>query len=750
MTPAPWFGFWRGLALGLFGPLLGSRYQRTGAGGSRPEWQRAAERRRLALLALVAMSAGGALWALGPMPDDPGVGAYVERTLFALLFAWVSAGCFTAVMGFVVMLRGDRHGLYAARLPRTPLPVDARTALLMPICNEDVATVFGGLRATCESLHATGQSHAFDVFVLSDTRDPALQAAELRAVAALRDAMAALGDAAPQVHYRHRRLRTKRKAGNVADWCRRWGRAYRYMVVMDADSVMTGDSLVTLVRAMESRPTAGILQTAPQPCGTDTLHARAQAFVSRVTGRLFTAGLAYWQLGESHYWGHNAILRVAPFMQHCALAKLPGRGGLAGEILSHDFVEAALIRRAGYEVWLVPDIDGSYEQLPPNLADELQRDRRWCQGNLQNARLIAEPGFARVHRTMFLTGALSYLASPLWLGFVLLGLAGLGGAAVADDTLRVGPAGAPWILWALTLGLLVLPRLLGLLTVIGRREAARFGGVGALARGALFELGLSALQAPVRMVAHSLFVLGALTGLKLEWKSPPRDAAALGWRDAFSRFGLPTLAVVGAAAAASQLGRGDPLQALPLAVPLLLAVPLAVWSSRAAVGQELRRQGLLLVPEESAPALPLQHARHYAALPWAEGSAAMMLARSRLPLASAAGRSALAASHRLANVARRSPVWARALVACAVVLAPTQLLTPQLFVVPGVPPIANADAWRQLQLERFERLQAESTTSPRLQRASYGNAREAAAGPARSAGRGTKATAARRDNPLRT
>jgi membrane glycosyltransferase len=320
-------------------------------------------------------------------------------------------------MGFWVQLRGDPHGLKYQDVLHHPLSADARTAIIMPICNEQVATVFAGLRATCESLAAAGGSRLFDLYVLSDTSDPTLRAAELAAWAELRTTLGGCG----RVYYRWRQHRTKRKSGNVADFCRRWGRDYRYMVVLDADSVMTGDALVTLVKLMEAHPDSGIIQTAPQACGLSTIHARAQQFAGRVAGRLFTAGMQYWQLGESHYWGHNAIIRVEPFMKHCALAPLSGRGGLSGDILSHDFVEAALMRRAGYHVWLVHDLPGSYEQQPPNLLEELGRDRRWCQGNLQNARLITEPGLHGVHRAMLLTGALAYLSAPLWLGFVLLG-----------------------------------------------------------------------------------------------------------------------------------------------------------------------------------------------------------------------------------------------------------------------------------------------------------------------------------------
>jgi membrane glycosyltransferase len=357
---------------------------------------------------------------------------------------------------------------------------------------------------------------------------------------------------------------------------------------------MSGDALLDLVRLMEQHPHAGIIQTLPQVARPATLHARAQQFASRVSGRLFALGMSWWQLGDAHYWGHNAIIRVAPFMKHCGLAKLPGRGGLGGEIMSHDFVEAALLGRAGYEVWLVSHIEGSWEQTPSNLLDELQRDRRWCQGNLQNARLVAEPGWRAAHRVMFTVGALSYLVAPLWLGFIALGLTGV--AQTHSD--------AP--LWLLTLGLLALPRLLGALAIIGRGEAAAFGGATLLLGGTLLELLLSSLQAPLRMLAHCVFVLGALTGLRLDWKSPPRAAQALAWSDALRRVG--SLVLLPLVVGWGVMRRTATVALAPMLLPLTLAVPFTVLTGHPRAGRMVARLGLLGTPEESRPPRPLVRA----------------------------------------------------------------------------------------------------------------------------------------------
>ncbi|WP_255440826.1 glucans biosynthesis glucosyltransferase MdoH [Caenimonas sedimenti] len=616
MAPLPWRGFWNGVGTAL---LSGANRMLPGGASAasvdepHEPWQAAATRRRLVFLLFTVLSTGLASWLFAQAQPDYG-SAWLEWgqiALFAVLSTWVVTGFVTALMGFWVTLRGDPHSLSARDVQGHAVDPQARTAIIMPICNEDVATVFAGLRATCESVAATGHATVFDVFVLSDSNQPDVIAAERAAWAALRTALAAHPDQ-PQieVYYRLRQRRTHRKAGNVADFCRRWGRDYRYMVVLDADSVMSGDCIVSLVKLMEANPRAGIIQTASQAVGHATLHARAQQFASRVTGRLFTLGMQFWQLGESHYWGHNAILRIEPFMRHCALAPIRGSGGLAGPILSHDFVEAALMRRAGWHVWLVGDLAGSYEQQPPDLLSELQRDRRWCQGNLQNSRLIAEPGLHRVHRAMFAIGAMSYLSAPLWLAFLTFGTAlWVTGAAVAPDWHALPSELRS--LWAWTLLMLFMPRVLGLAAVFLRRGAAGFGGSWALLRSAAVETVLAVLQAPVRMLAHSFFVLVALTGWKLEWKSPPRSATGVSWRDAALRLAPMTavIALQGAAVAVVQMGALVWLA--PVGLPLLLAVPLAVLTSHVAFGGRMRSRGVLLIPEEArSPAVLRRAWRH--------------------------------------------------------------------------------------------------------------------------------------------
>jgi membrane glycosyltransferase len=594
MLPRAWSGFWNGV-------LRAEAPQATpeaAALAARPmAWESAVRIRRRVLLALVLVATAFAATVLASSQKElqhPLLQS-LQIALFALLFAWVAAGCFTALMGFFVLVKGDKHAISAADAGDAPLPADART-------------VFAGLRATAASLERSGALHAFDIFVLSDSKDEAVIAEERAAFADLRDSLGERG----RVFYRVRRVRTKKKAGNVSDFCRRWGANYRYMVVMDADSVMSGDCLRTLVRLMEKHPTAGILQTAPQAVGHATLHARAQQFAARVTGNLFTVGMQFWQLGEAHYFGHNAIIRVKPFMDHCGLAPLAGKGAFSGHILSHDFVEAALMRRAGFHVWLVADLVGSYEQQPPHLLAELQRDRRWCQGNLQNARLIAEPGLHAVHRGMLATGAMSYVSAPLWLLYVVLGallwLVGGNVLFTPAGTLAVGIPG----LWAGTLTMLLLPRLLGVTAVFMRRETGRFGGGARLVQSAVLEAALAMLLAPLRMVAHTLFVVGAMTGWTLEWKSPPREANDVSWAEASQRFAPVSLLVAAIGAVMSLAGSSAVLWMMPVGLPLVLAVPFTVLTGSTSLGERVRRARLLLVPEESSSPTVLRQAWSFA------------------------------------------------------------------------------------------------------------------------------------------
>jgi membrane glycosyltransferase len=210
----------------------------------------------------------------------------------------------------------------------------------------------------------------FDFFVLSDSNQPTQWIQEEVAWLELCKQVGGFG----KIFYRKRRHSINKKAGNVGDFLRRWGRRYRYMIVLDADSIMTGRALVQLVALMERNPQAGIIQTAPRIVNGETLFARVQSFASRLYSPVFLAGLNYWQQHEGNFWGHNAVIRIQPFIDHCALPELPGSEPFGGRIFSHDFVEAALMRKAGWGVWLAGDIEG-YLRGGPADADRFREAR---------------------------------------------------------------------------------------------------------------------------------------------------------------------------------------------------------------------------------------------------------------------------------------------------------------------------------------------------------------------------------------
>jgi membrane glycosyltransferase len=592
--------------------------------GTVPEpWRGAAHRRRaLFLLLVAAQTLVATVLAQAVLPYHGR--HWLEPPLLLLngiLIAWVSAGFWMALMGFWVRIRGgDRHALRP--LPGSPpLPAGARTAIVVPIFNENVRRVFAGVQATYESLRQTGRLANFDFYVLSDSSDPDARVDELAAWAGLCRAVGGFR----RIFYRHRRLRIKRKSGNIADWCRRWGRYYRYMVVLDADSVMSGACLTQLVRMMEANPAAGIIQTVAMPTGRDTLYARIQQFAHRVYAPLFTAGIHFWHLGEAYYWGHNAIIRVEPFIRHCALPRLPARGPLGGELLSHDFVEAALMRRAGWHVWIAYTLPGSWEEMPPTLLEELRRDRRWCHGNLQHSRLFLAQGLHPAHRALFMAGVMTYVSALLWFAYLALCTALLAVHVLVPPVyftqpFQLYPLWPEWrphwaiALFGATAALLLLPKILAtLLLTLGGAQG--FGGRLAVIAGVLLEIVFSTLLAPIRMIFHARFVVGALLDLSPKWHSPPREDVETTWREALARHGAGTVLGVAWIAFATWLNPAFLPWLLPVAGSLIAAIPVSVWSSRIRAGKAFRRMRLFLTPEESSSPPELARVRALMAAP---------------------------------------------------------------------------------------------------------------------------------------
>ncbi len=508
--------------------------------------------------------------------------------LFVLLFAWVAFAFVSAVAGFVLMWRARDLE------PWRPQPIIfSRTALLMPTYNEDPGRILSGVQAIYEELEAMGVAELYDIFVLSDTRDGAIAQAEATGVLRLR-----LKLSAPErIFYRRRAVNLDRKAGNISDWVTRFGAGYEAMIILDADSLMTGDTIVRLTAAMERDRKVGLIQTLPSIIGASTLFARLQQFAARVYGPVIAQGQAWWSGAEGNYWGHNAIIRTRAFAACAGLPHIKAGKPFGGHIMSHDFVEAALLRRGGWAVRMAPHLTGSYEEAPPSLIDMAVRDRRWCQGNLQHSAVLGAKGLHWVSRLHLARGVLAYLTAPLWLVFLVMGGVVWLQQRGAGHAIDAPMAGA---LFAATLALLLIPKLLGAL-LVGRDKAARqaSGGAWGLASSVVAEVALSALMAPVFMLMHSRAVVDVLRGRHSGWAAQQRDDGRLKFKRAWRRHWLHTTLGLAWGGAAFAL---DPVLLAwtsPVAGGLALAIPLSMATSRADAGGASRKLGLFLTPEET-------------------------------------------------------------------------------------------------------------------------------------------------------
>lgn len=536
--------------------------------------------------------------------------------LMGFTFIWIALSVSTALVGVSTLI--FRHAKPSAIGPFNGMNV----ALLVPIYNEVPADVFGNLSAMLSAVQERANAHQFDLFILSDTRDDAIAEQERHAFKALREQF----PFASGIYYRRRKANTDRKVGNIDDWVSNWGRAYEAMLVLDADSLMCGDAIIQLSNAMAANPAAGLIQTFPKLFGAETLFGRVQQFSTRVYGAALAAGLTRWTEHEGNYWGHNAIIRTEAFI-HCAgLPKVKSRTGKNKLILSHDFIEAGLLRRAGWSVCFIPDISGSYEEVPATLIDYVLRDRRWCQGNLQHLTLVRSKGFHAISRFHLVSGAMGYLASPAW--FALLLVWALAGDGQKTSAINYFSGYDPQVSWPsmtsadstlilmFIYGMLLLPKLIGV-AVSGYAgiRIKHMGGAAQFIGSTLFEIFISFLYAPIMMVQQTLAVVRTLLGFRDPWAPQQRSSQA---------YALPVLIkfhVVETSIGALMLfgmvhGLVSPWL-LPIAISLAIAVLLSAlscvnvktyrWSTR-----------LMATPEDlNAPSI-IKHAmrqrRRYAKL----------------------------------------------------------------------------------------------------------------------------------------
>jgi membrane glycosyltransferase len=529
-----------------------------------------------------------------------GLLGWLTIALSVLLSVWVGFGFASACAGFAAALAEPRLA------SRPTGDAVGRTAILIATYNEDPGLVLSATQAMAEDLRRLGQAERYDVFILSDTRDGAVARAEAVGLVRLRQRLVG----GPAVYYRRRVQNIDRKAGNIGDWVETHGGAYDYMLVLDADSLMAGETILALTAQMDRDPGLGLLQTAPVVVGAETPFARLQQFASRLYGPVYARGIEWWSGSEGNYWGHNAIIRTAAFAESAGLPHLTGRRPWGGHIMSHDFIEAALLRRGGWAVRTVAALSGSYEESPPTLLDLAIRDRRWCQGNLQHARLLFAPGLHWISRLHLAMGIFAYLAPPAWLALLVCGA-----FVWPRQRLQSGSAQAPEAaaVLGLNLFLLLAPKAMGLGLALGKQSLRTgFGGGGRLVAGVLVECLASLLITPVLMVMQSAAVAEVLLGRDSGWRPQRREGAALSrrtvWRAHRNHVCLGVVGLFAAPLVSSSLL----VWAGPVFLSLALSAMLSLHTSKPGPPG-----GLFRAPEDEDPPLVLARSqalrRDYAA-----------------------------------------------------------------------------------------------------------------------------------------
>ncbi len=507
---------------------------------------------------------------------------------------WTVMGFWNAMIG-LWLLHGARNGLHAAAphlaAGESAAPLRARTAILMFLRNEDAERALSRLAATRQSLDDTGQGDRFDVFVLSDSDQPEVIADEEAAFARWAHVLG------PTARYRRRERNTGFKAGNLRDFLRRWGSGYEFFLPLDSDSVMGGADILRLQRIMEAHPKLGILQSLVVGAPAESAFARIFQFGMRAGMRSFTIGAAWWHGDCGPYWGHNAMVRVAPFRMRCALPVLPDGGPLGGHILSHDQIEAALMRRAGYEVRVLPVEGQSYEDNPPTLFDFTQRDLRWCQGNMQYWGLLGLRGLLPMSRFQVFAAIMMYVGAPAWMLMTVAAVSKIWEEEYGSIDFAFAIS-MFFIMFAVSL----FPKIAGWLDVALRPGGvAAYGGRLRFAAGAAAEVLFSLLLAPAVAFRVTLFLVGLLFGKRMAWNGQQRDAYRLSWLAAFRGLWPQTLFGIALFAAVAS---GAP-SALPWAAPVLaglcLSIPFAVLTSHPALNRAAVLARLCAIPEEFTP-----------------------------------------------------------------------------------------------------------------------------------------------------
>jgi membrane glycosyltransferase len=505
---------------------------------------------------------------------------------------WVALGFWNSMIGFV--LRRGSISPSARVWPEIErlesFAVSARVAVVMTVHDDGAETIFTRIKTVRKSLDRTSDGKSFDYFILSDSSRPETIAAEEHTFASWQ---AEDPSVSKNVIYRRRPTNWGYKAGNIREFCTQWGHAYELMVLLDADSIMSGETIVRLVGVMESNPRLGIFQSLIVGVLCPSLFGRLFEYGHRHALRCSITGSSWWQGDRCQYWGHNAVIRIAPFAQYCEMPFLPGKGPFSGHIFCHDQIEASFMHRAGYEVRILPEESGSYEGVPPTLFDFNRRNNRWCQGNLKNLRVVFMSGLSAIDRFQLLVVAQRFLSHPALVAFLILATF----LAASWPVGRAFPGRMAIGLYAIWMFMFFSPKLFGIADVL-LKSSADYGGVPRLLFGACMEFLHSMLLTPISSVATTIFIFGIPFKGRSTWDTNRRNAYALTWRDALRDEWPQT--VLGASILIYLLVSNAAVTPwfAPFLLGLIFAIPFAVMTSLPRVNAAARRLKICCLPEE--------------------------------------------------------------------------------------------------------------------------------------------------------
>jgi membrane glycosyltransferase len=471
----------------------------------------------------------------------------------------------------------------------------------VPVYNEDPAKSFSHVAAMVASVVRLGAQEKIHFAILSDTNKEDVAREEEYWFGRLRS------ETGPDVrlYYRRRQSNPGKKAGNIGDFIRTSGALYEYLIILDADSLVEGETMLEMARRMEAEPRLGLLQTLPKVIHARSLFGRAIQFSASFYSPVFARGLAELQGTEGPFWGHNAIVRTRAFAQSCGLPELPGRPPFGGHILSHDYVEAALLSRNDWTVRVDPDLGGSFEEGPDNVVDFAKRDRRWCQGNLQHSRVMVAPGLKPWSRFVFLQGIMAYVASPIWALFLITSILAPVVAGNPDYFPTPGEPVFPRIEEAQALalltsvfGLLIGPKFLVFLRGLMSGDNRAFGGNVRAFAGSVIEIILSSVLAPLMLLYQSRSVMQVLLGADSGWPAADREAGAVTLAESWAASWWIVATGCLTLGAAYQFAPDLVFWVAFVAIPAILAPLLIHYTSVTAAGSALARAGLLCTPQE--------------------------------------------------------------------------------------------------------------------------------------------------------